>query len=268
VKQPIFRRFRLTADQHQVVARARGGVLRSPIVRGGSVVAQRLWERDEQLHAASARVAAACGGRGGALFVLGEAGLGKTAVLEEVCRQASDGMLVVRARCDPMETSLPYGLLSQILEGLGRRYELPPAVADGTDGRNTLLYTTLRWLDEAARIPVLIALDDLHWTDMDSLVVLGFLCRRLARRPVAVVATLRSWPAAAADLAWSLVHRGDATIEHVHPLTEKAAAAALGELLGRPCPPDVAASVWRLTGGNPLLLGLAARTLKIGRAHV
>jgi DNA-binding CsgD family transcriptional regulator len=199
--------------------------------------------------------------RGGALFVLGEAGLGKTAVLEEVCRRAGEDMLVARARCDPMETSLPYGLLRQILEGLGGGHEIPTAVAEGADARNTLLYSTLRWLDEAARTPVLIALDDLQWTDMDSLVLLGFLCRRLVHLPVAVVATLRPWPAAAADLAWSLVHRGDATIEHLFPLTEGAAAEVLGEKLGRPCAPGVAASLWRLTGGNPLLLGLAAGAL-------
>lgn len=222
---------------------------------------ERLWERDEQLGAAAARIAHARKGRGGALFVVGEAGLGKTAVLDEVCRQAGDGVLVARARCDPMEASLPYGLLSQILEGLGGGYEIPVAVVEGTDARNTLLYTTLRWLDERARTPVLIALDDLQWTDTDSLVLLGFLCRRLARLPVVVVATLRPWPAAAADLAWSLFHRGDATVEHLLPLTEEAAAEVLGEMLGRPCPPDVAVGVWRLTGGNPLLLGLAAGAL-------
>jgi hypothetical protein len=43
---------------------------------------QRLWERESQLRAAEALLAGAQEGRGGALFLLGDAGMGKTAVLE------------------------------------------------------------------------------------------------------------------------------------------------------------------------------------------
>jgi chromosomal replication initiation ATPase DnaA len=50
------------------------------------VASDRLWERDRQLRAADACIAAARKGHGGALFILGEAGLGKTALLEETCR--------------------------------------------------------------------------------------------------------------------------------------------------------------------------------------
>jgi len=221
---------------------------------------QRLWEREQQLQAVSALIAGTRQGEGGALFLLGEAGMGKTAVLDEVCRGAGRDTVVARARCDPMETSLPYGVLAQLLESLGGGYEIPAASTGETAARNTILYTTLRWLKEVAQRPLLIALDDLQWTDPDSLVLLGFLCRRLAGLPAAVVATVRPWPAAAADLAWTLVHRGDATVEQLLPLTQGAAAAVLDETLG-PCPPHVVAHAWRLTGGNPLLLHLAAGAL-------
>lgn len=234
----------------------------SPLTGGGreDTVLQppRLWERDQHLRAAHARLAGARQGRGGALFLLGEAGLGKTTLLDEACRAAGDDLLVARAWGDPMEAAIPYGLLSQVLRGLGGGPDLPVGAAQGADARNEILYTTMRWLEELARNPILIALDDLQWADADSLVLLGFLARRLAGLPVAVIAALRPWPSDAADLAWSLVHRGDATIEHLLPLTQDAAAGVLAERLGEPCPGDVAARVWRLTGGNPLLLGLAA----------
>jgi DNA-binding CsgD family transcriptional regulator len=222
---------------------------------------QRLWERESQLRAAEALLAGAQEGRGGALFLLGDAGMGKTAVLEEVCRRAGEDVLVASGRCDPMEISLPYGLLFQLQASLGGRYDSPPTLRGETETRSTILYGTLRWLEEVAHRPLLIAIDDLQWTDPDSLVLLGFLCRRLARLPVAVIVTLRPWPAAAVDLASTLVPRGDATIEHLLALTEEAAAAVLGETLSGPIPPDVVGHAWRLTGGNPLLLGLAARAL-------
>ena len=223
--------------------------------------AQHLWERDQQLGAAADCTAAARDGRGGALFVLGEAGLGKTTVLEAAGRKAGDDVLVVRARCDPMETSLAFGLMSQVVHGLGEGNDLWTPATEHGDGRTATLYRSLQWLEERARSPVLITLDDLQWADPDSLVLLGFLCRRLGRLPVAIIGALRPWPALAADLAWSLVHRGNARIEHLPPLTEEAAAAVFEDRVGRPCPADVAGRAWRLCGGNPLLLGLAARAL-------
>jgi predicted ATPase len=228
-------------------------------VEGFVVDGQRLWEREQQLHAGGTLIAGAQQGAGGALFLLGEAGIGKTAVLEEVCRRAGRDVLVASGRCDPMEVSLPYGLLAQLVESLGGGYDIPTSLTG--DARNTILYTTLRWLEDVAHRPLLIALDDLQWSDPDSLVLLGFLCRRLARLPVAVLATLRPWPAAAAELAWTLVHRGDATVEELLPLTEGAAAGVLGETLGDRCPPEMVGRAWRLTGGNPLLLRLAAGAL-------
>lgn len=224
---------------------------------------QRLWERESQLHAAWTLLDGARDGNGGALFLLGEAGMGKTAVLEDVCRRAGEDMLVATGRCDPMEVSLPYGLLFQIQASLGGRYDTPAAPTEESNARNTILYTTLRWLEDVAQRPLLIAIDDLQWTDPDSLVLLGFLCRRLARLPVAVVVTLRPWPAAAVDLASTLVPRRDATIEQLLPLTEGAAAAVLGETLDGPVSQKVVGHAWRLTGGNPLLLGLAARALSV-----
>jgi DNA-binding CsgD family transcriptional regulator len=228
----------------------------------GSVVeGKQLWERDQQLSAAAAGIASARDGQGGALFILGEAGLGKTSVLEEAGRKAGDDVRVVKARCDPMETSLPFGLMSQVVHGLGGGEDLWALASEHGRGRSATLYRSLRWLEDRAHSPVVIALDDLQWADPDSLALLGFLCRRLERLPVAVIGALRPWPAAAADLAWGLVHRGNARIEHLPPLTEGAAAALLDDTLGRPFHPAAVARAWRFCGGNPLLLGLAAGAL-------
>lgn len=232
------------------------------MVTGTLVVgAKHLWERDQHLSAAAARIAGAQESRGGALFVLGEAGLGKTSLLDEICRQADEDLLITRARCDPMETSVALGMLYEVVNGLGGGAGVWTGAAEGTDARAATLYRALRWLEQVAPSPLLITLDDLQWADPDSLVLLGFLCRRLARMPVAVIGSLRPWPPAAAELAWSLVHRGDAAVEHLLPLTREAAAGVLAERLGGPVPADVTGRAWELTGGNPLLLGLAAGAL-------
>ena len=226
-----------------------------------------LWERDDQLGAAAARISSARAGAGGTLFILGDGGLGKTALLDEVTRQAGADVRVARARCEPMETSLPFGLLSQIGHALGGADGELWAVAagqDGADARATTFYRSLQWLEGAASGPVLVTVDDLHWADPDSLACLGFLCRRLAALPVVVVASLRGWPPAAAELARGLVNGGDATLERLAPLTGPAASGALGHRHAG-MSQDTARRAWQVSGGNPLLLGLAAELLLAGR---
>jgi DNA-binding CsgD family transcriptional regulator len=162
-----------------------------------------------------------------------------------------------------MEASLAFGLLSEVVRGLGGEDALWSAPAAQGDARAATLYRTLRWLEDSTSSPVLVTVDDLQWADPDSLGFLGFLCRRLAGLPVAVIASLRPWPPAAADFAWSLVNRGDAVVEHLVPLTEEAAAGVLAERQGEALPAEVVSRAWRVSGGNPLLLGLAARSLAV-----
>jgi DNA-binding CsgD family transcriptional regulator/Tfp pilus assembly protein PilF len=224
-----------------------------------------LWERDEELAAADRHIARAVEGHGGALFILGEAGLGKTTLLEEISRRARDeGLVVAGARCDPMETSLAFELLSQIVHGLGGTHEQWSVAYEQTDARAATFYRALHWVRDAVRGPVLVTVDDLQWADPDSLAFLGFLCRRLAGLPVAVIASLRGRPPAAADLARGLVNRGEAVLQRLAPLTEAAAAGVLAQREGAPLQADLARQAWQASGGNPLLLGLAASSLVEG----
>jgi hypothetical protein len=55
-------------------------------------------------------------------------------------------------------------------------------------------YGILHEIRAAARSPLLLAIDDLHWSDPDSLTAIHLLCRRLAPLPVALIATARPWP--------------------------------------------------------------------------
>ena len=222
-----------------------------------------LWERDRTLDTAAARIDAARDGRGGTVFVQGDGGIGKTSVLHEVVQRTGADITVAGARCDPMEAALPFGLLLQLVHATGGDDDqVWSATADlgGADARSATFTRSLRWLREAASRPLLITVDDLQWADPDSLACLGFLCRRLRELPVVVLATLRSRPVAAAELAQGLVDRGDATIERLAPLSEQAAAGMLAQRHGQ-LREGLAARAWRTSGGNPLLLGLAAGAL-------
>ena len=80
-----------------------------------------LLERQGVIALASDLVGEVARGGAGALFVVGEAGLGKTSVVDHAARlAAAAGVTVVVGRGHPMETSLPFGLMARALEGHGR----------------------------------------------------------------------------------------------------------------------------------------------------
>jgi DNA-binding CsgD family transcriptional regulator len=202
----------------------------------------------------------------GSLFFLAEAGLGKSVALECACRRAADAsFLVGRGRANTMESSLPFGPVSQALADLGGP-DLgsadvgPPA----GDARAAQFYRVLRWLEETAAKPVLLAFDDLHWADADSLALISFLCRRFGSTPVALIGTLRPWPSEAHELAAGLSHDGRALIERLAPLTEEASGALLVARLGQPISEEVLRRSSDLCAGNPLLLEQVAVAIERG----
>jgi DNA-binding CsgD family transcriptional regulator/Tfp pilus assembly protein PilF len=206
-------------------------------------------------------------GQGQSLFVIGEAGLGKTSVLEHA-RDLAGGFAVGVGRGQAMEATLHFGIVSEALKGVGAGTPLdhPKSVGGaGLDARAAYFYATLRHLESRKR-PALILLDDLHWADPDSLAVVSFLSHRLASVPVALIATLRPWPRAALDLARHLAQQGQAQLEQLMPLSAPAATALLTERMGGELPEETIGRAWAASGGNPLFLEEIARHLRDGRS--
>jgi len=75
-------------------------------------------ERDAVLAAVRALTREALAARGGALFVVGEAGLGKTTVLEYAVATAGARFTVGTGRADVAEAALPFGLIGQALDAV------------------------------------------------------------------------------------------------------------------------------------------------------
>src|SRR5918995_2001193 len=157
-----------------------------PALIGRAVEAARISTQLEEIRA----------GRGAALALQGEPGIGKTALLEWAAGQADD-MRVLRATGIESELELAFsGLAELCFPLLGRLDEIPApqagalraafALADGRPGdRFVLAMATASLLQaEARERPVLAVIDDAQWLDRASADALVFMLRRRHGGPI------------------------------------------------------------------------------------
>ena len=226
-------------------------------------------ERESVLAAVSEVLTAARAGHGRALFVVGEAGLGKTTVLTAAIGQAGDQFRVGSGRGGFAGPAVPFGLVAEALgplagDGAVEDELMRPARGGGSPAsvRLYLTFTLIRQL--AASGPLLLAFDDLHAADPDSLALIHLLGHRITRLPVAVIATSRPWPEPALLVAEDLAARGVAGLQRLAPLTATAARSLVRDRIGGQVPEAILDQALAACGGNPLLLGYAADGLRRG----
>jgi len=186
-------------------------------------------------------------GRGRLVVVLGEAGIGKTALVRQMVAAASgSGLAVAAAEASPMDAHRPFGPWRDAL-GLAEVPALAPfQIVDA-------LIAEIEC--RCAHAPQLIVLEDLHFADPACLDVLGGLARSLGTLPVAVVCTLRPRPRLQAleQLLDVPALRGQALELPLGPLSGAACTELVTGLLGAPPGPELVREVQR-TGGNPLFV--------------
>jgi class 3 adenylate cyclase len=167
-------------------------------------------------------VSRAAAGGGGVALIAGEAGLGKTRLVEEIAAEAKTaGMFVVRGHCYDMEGALPYVPFVEAIEygltvatadafrsAMGdagpeiARFvpkvrvaypDLPPPLALPTDqARHYMFESVCDFFGRAAAIqPMLIVLEDLHWADESTTQLLESVARHVGRAPLLVIGTYR-----------------------------------------------------------------------------
>lgn len=148
-------------------------------------------------------LAQARSGAGQVLVLRGEAGIGKTALLDHVSTRAS-GFRVTRAAGVESESAFPYAGLHQLcVPFLDRLDKLPPpqrealgtAFGMATGSRPTRFMVGLAVLTLLAEVadeqPLVCLVDDAQWLDSMSSAVLGFVARRLLAERIALVFVLR-----------------------------------------------------------------------------
>lgn len=170
--------------------------------------------RDDEIRCLTGMLDAARDGRGGALVLRGEAGIGKSAVLGRV-RESASGFRVLEASGSEFETELPFAALHQLclplMDSLSGHHREALEVAFGlASGKPDVLRIGMATLDLlAGGGPVLCLLDDAHWLDEASAQVFAFLGRRLAAEPVVLVFAARQpWASSRLDELPGLDLRG------------------------------------------------------------
>ncbi len=226
-------------------------------------------------------------GRPSAFDLVGEPGIGKTRLLQEIAARAElRGHLVLSGSAAELERDLPFSVfvdaLDEYVEGLepkrlaalddgvqGELAHVFPSLSALASGREVALqherfraHRAVRALFEhlAAKRPLVLMLDDLHWADAASVELLGALLRRLPGAAVLLALALRPRP---------MPERLSAALERAH----RAAALTrieLGaltpvearELLGETVEAADATLLYEESGGNPFYLEQLARSLE------
>ena len=251
---------------------------------------QVILERDAELAALAAAVAAAEAGHGTLMLVEGPAGIGKTTLLRAACREP--GPRVLTARGLALEQGFGYGIVRQLLDpvrgedGLmdgaaalaARVFDWAEAGPVEDDVRYAAMHG-LYWLvaNLAARQPLVLAVDDAHWADAPSLRWLAHLAARVEHLPVALLLAVRDGPDEP-ELLGEL--RAAGTRIRLGPLGPDATAALIrrrlgarpgalvgtlvGALLGDRADAQLGRDWHASTGGNPFLLEALATALRDG----
>jgi ATP/maltotriose-dependent transcriptional regulator MalT len=205
----------------------------------------KLLERDELLSNLQSQLQRAAEGPGALLFVEGEAGIGKTALLRAFAARVAERWPVRWGACDALQTPRPLGPLHDIAGQIGGE------LADALAGEADRLRVFGAFLDGLTRGPSLVLIEDLHWADEATLDLLRYVGRRIARTRSLVVGSFRSDELGPAHPLRLLL--GDLATSGVQRLTpEPLSADGVRQLAGERRI-DVG-ELHRVTGGNPFFV--------------
>lgn len=230
-------------------------------------------DRDSELRELATAVDEGLGGQGRVVVIEGPAGIGKSRLLAEVRRQAADTE-ILSAKAGQLERDYPFGVVRQLFEQVAAdpaRRDIALSGAAGpaasvlglgadqsepAEGSFAIIHG-MYWmaLNLAAERPLVLMVDDLHWSDIPSLRMLAYLTRRLEGLPILFVATVRTGetPTDEALLGEIVL---DPETRSVKPgaLGEDAVADLVRDRLGPDADSAFCRACHETTRGNPLLL--------------
>ena len=231
----------------------------------------------------------AVAGRGGVLLLGGEPGVGKTRLAEEILLEARQrGCLALIGRCYETEGTPPFIPWVEIVERLARIVpqaafrealgegapevatlvpelrtmfpDIPPPIELPPEQRRRYLFNSfLAFVERGARAtPHVLLIDDLHWADESTLLLLQHVAQHASQMPLLIVGTYR-------DVDLDVQRPFAKTLEAftrqrlAHKITlrrlpETSVGDMLEALSGQAVPSDLVAALYRETEGNPFFV--------------
>jgi transcriptional regulator with XRE-family HTH domain len=148
--------------------------------------ATRLIERQDFLDRLDGFLAEVEAGQGRMVLLGGEAGVGKSVLVQHFCESIRRRATVHIGACDPLSTPTALGPLIDVAESFGQ--PLTWLLASGA--RRPLVFEALRTA-LGAHHPTVLVFEDIHWADEATLDLVRFLARRISSTPALFIATYR-----------------------------------------------------------------------------
>jgi DNA-binding CsgD family transcriptional regulator/tetratricopeptide (TPR) repeat protein len=241
-------------------------------------ISEQLLDREAELSVLAGALDEVSAGVGGLVLLEAGAGMGKTELLRAgVALARARGLRTLTARGGELERDLAFGVVRQLfepalsaidargraelLEGAARLAEsiVAPSTPAPPAGANDSFATLhgLYWLtaNVATSAPVVIAIDDAHWSDLPSLRFVAYLARRLEGIPALLAVAARGdEPGGDAGPMRLLAAEPLARVIRLSPLRPPAVHALVAARLGAGVDAAFARACHEATGGNPFLL--------------
>lgn len=235
----------------------------------------RIAGRDRELQVLGECLAKASKGERQAIFITGEAGAGKTALIEAFAAAASAQAVVAWGRCtEGFAGREPYGPILECLRDLEEAVARKGDAASGDfplkrrEGeKNPFPWAVSAFCEAIERIaeerPLLLVFEDVHWADTATLDLFSAIARRRAKARLMLTMTCRAADEVDTQLAirrvrHDLVARQLAISVALQPLTEADVAAYVATTLNQTAPgsppSEIAALVHQHSDGNPMFM--------------
>jgi ATP/maltotriose-dependent transcriptional regulator MalT len=242
--------------------------------------------REPELTSLERALSGARAGRGAAVFLVGEPGIGKSRLAAEAAGRAfAADMRVLRGRGSTRgAAAVPFRPLTEALMSLSRGGEPPPLgelgayrpvlgrlIPDwsqdvaGSESLVILAEAVLRLMALLGRGGgCLLILEDMHDSDAETLAVLEYLLDNLQEQPFALLVTIRNEPSDALDLARSAAGRRAGTVLELDRLGPEQTRSLVAHCLDTDPTevPDAALDrLWRNSAGNPFVVEELLRSM-------
>jgi tetratricopeptide (TPR) repeat protein len=259
-----------------------------PLLAAGAHEAVHLTGREEEINLLRSSWERAARGQQQIAVVTGEPGVGKTRLVVEFARSIARHATVLVGRCDrealvayaPWVTILQWMIrttpsqalrqhlaaidggseLAQIVPEISTRIHIGAPGSATPDGRRYRLFEAASQLLAAASqgAPILLVIDDLHWADRGSLLLLRHMIRSTRQAAICIVITHRNdvpeWSSEFRDVVESLRREHTPTRIALHRLSDDDVRDMIEEWTGRDSPLSLTRLLARLTEGNPLFV--------------